>query len=106
MGILRSGEFAALRWDETDAAAPLGDVLRVHEWSYVRGLQAACAAIPDDPAAMGHLDADTAISHGTFSAALVAAGCVCRAIDQVMAGQVGPEPWHAGWASNGSFPLH
>ncbi len=87
-GILRSEEFAGLTWDAVDAPAPLGDVLRVHEWAYVRSLEAACAAIANSPEAVGLLDADTAVSHQTLHAARVAAGCVCRAIDKVMAGEV------------------
>lgn len=60
----------------------------MHEWSYVRGLQRACAGLPEEASAVGSLDADTAISAGTFRAALVAAGAVCRAVDRVMAGEV------------------
>ena len=63
-------------------------MLRVHEWAYVRSIESACAAIPDSLDTVGLLDADTAISRGTFRAALVAAGCVCRAIDKLMAGEV------------------
>jgi len=37
---------------------------------------------------VGHLDGDTAISAGTFGAALSAAGAVCRAVDRVVAGEV------------------
>ena len=54
----------------------------------MRSLQHACASISEDRAAIGRLDADTAISNGTFRAALAAAGAVCRGVDQVMAGQV------------------
>ena len=57
----------------------------VRLWS--GGMQA-CMALPDSPAEVGNLDADTGISHGTFQAALVAAGAVCRAIDVVLTGQV------------------
>lgn len=89
-GILRTAEFAErLQWQEQARPAPLADILRVHEWAYVRQLQRLCAAIPDDPAAIGQLDGDTAVSHGTFRAALVAAGAVCDAVDQVVSGQVG-----------------
>ncbi|KAK9809002.1 hypothetical protein WJX72_007747 [[Myrmecia] bisecta] len=87
-GILRSDEFRQLPVDEASTPAPLADILRVHEWNYVLGIQRRCAAIPDNPAAIGHLDGDTAISRGTFGAALAAAGAVCRAIDRVMAGEV------------------
>lgn len=39
-GILRSAEFqGGLRWDEGSKRAALGDVLRVHDWNYVRRIQ-------------------------------------------------------------------
>lgn len=66
----------------------MADILRVHDWSYVRSIQHLCASIPDVPSVVGHLDADTAISHGTFRAAQVAVGGICRAVDQVVSGQV------------------
>ena len=87
-GILRSAEFTALQWEEECTAAPLADVLRVHDWNYIKHLQAKCNAIPAQEAAIGRLDMDTAISHASFAAALVAAGAVCRAIDAVVNQQV------------------
>ena len=51
-------------------------------------LQGICSAIPDDPAAIGQLDPDTALSRGTWSAALAAVGACCYAIDCVMTGKV------------------
>ncbi|KAL3144011.1 hypothetical protein ABBQ32_003818 [Trebouxia sp. C0010 RCD-2024] len=87
-GILRSAEFSNLQWDERSQPGCMADILRVHDWSYVRSIQHLCASIPDVPSVVGHLDADTAISHGTFRAAQVAAGGICRAVDQVVSGQV------------------
>jgi Histone deacetylase domain/Ankyrin repeats (3 copies) len=89
-GILRSEEFAALAWHEEPRCAPIGDVLRVHEWVYVRSIKHACEAIPDSPGATANLDGDTAVSHGTFRAALAAVGGVCEAIDRVVKGEVPP----------------
>jgi hypothetical protein len=43
MGVLRAGEFAGLPWDEASPHAPLADVLRVHDWAYVRKLQVSYA---------------------------------------------------------------
>ncbi|KAK9865158.1 hypothetical protein WJX84_010261 [Apatococcus fuscideae] len=86
-GILRSAEFASLQWEDQCPPAPLADVLRVHDWSYIRHLQAKCGAIPDLPESVGRLDMDTAISNASFSTALVAAGAVCRAVDAVLKGQ-------------------
>jgi acetoin utilization deacetylase AcuC-like enzyme len=40
---------------------------------------------------IGHLDGDTTVSHGSFAAALHAAGSVCQAIDLVVNGEVGRE---------------
>lgn len=54
--MLRCEEFeGALRWDEAPKAAPLGDILRIHDWAYVRRIQARllavalCAAAPAAP---------------------------------------------------------
>ena len=44
--------------------------------------------LAEGAAPVGHLDGDTAISAGTFGAALAAAGAVCRAVDRVIAGEV------------------
>ena len=56
--------------------------------------QAVCDSLPDDPEAIGHLDGDTAVSRGTFAAALAAAGATCAAVDEVMAGRVSePLAW-------------
>jgi acetoin utilization deacetylase AcuC-like enzyme/ankyrin repeat protein len=103
-GILRTCDFEdALRWDERPRRAPMGDILRVHNWAYVRKIQAVCQGIDDDPSEVGHLDPDTAISHRTFSAALAAAGAVTHAVDEVVTGRarnvfcaVRPPGHHAG----------
>ena len=87
-GILRSSEFSTLEWNETSRRGCMADILRVHEWSYVRSLQHMCASIPDIPAVVGHLDGDTAISNGTFRAALAAVGGICNAVDRVVKGEV------------------
>lgn len=42
-GILRSSEFEGLHWDEEDRFAPLGDILKVHEWTYIRQIQVSCS---------------------------------------------------------------
>ncbi len=103
-GILRTCDFEdALRWDERPRKAPMGDILRVHNWAYVRKIQAVCQGIEDDPSEVGHLDPDTAISHRTFAAALAAAGAVTHAVDEVVTGRarnvfcaVRPPGHHAG----------
>jgi acetoin utilization deacetylase AcuC-like enzyme len=133
LGILRSHDFKDLRWDTGGGCASIGDVLRVHDWAYVRDLQNACATLassgaadadassgagsdgtagggpppsngaanvaPAKPEAIGHLDGDTAISGGSFRAALAAAGAVIRAVDSVVAGEVRARPCIASIAS-------
>ncbi|BDA44253.1 probable type-2 histone deacetylase 2 at C-terminar half [Coccomyxa sp. Obi] len=86
LGILRSTEFADLQWETQPPHARISDILRVHEWSYVRELQNACAALGEHD--LGHLDGDTAISAGSFRAALAAAGAVIAAVDRVVKQQV------------------
>ena len=87
-GILRSAEFEGLVWDEEPHQAAMSDVLRVHEWAYVRRLQNRCAALADEPTAIGFMDGDTAFSRDTFNAALAAAGASCCAVDRVISGEV------------------
>lgn len=38
-GILRTDEFSGLRWEEGSRRAALADVMRVHEWNYVKRIQ-------------------------------------------------------------------
>jgi len=56
----------------------------------VRGLLAACSAVPDKPASVGRLDPDTTVSHHSGLAALKAAGAVCTAVDRILARKVRP----------------
>jgi acetoin utilization deacetylase AcuC-like enzyme len=106
-GSLRSRDLRdRLSWISHDALAPISDVLRVHEWTYARQVQRRCEGLDADAEAdsgRSHLDPDTVISHGTYRAALGAAGAVCRAIDEVLGGRarnafcpVRPPGHHAG----------
>ncbi|GFR42160.1 hypothetical protein Agub_g3012, partial [Astrephomene gubernaculifera] len=104
-GILHNHEFSdLLHWRTRGIPqAAMVDVLKCHEWSYVRDIVKACEALPDSPASVGSLDPDTAISRGSMRAALAAAGAVCAAVDEVVAGRarnafcaVRPPGHHAG----------
>jgi acetoin utilization deacetylase AcuC-like enzyme/ankyrin repeat protein len=108
-GILRAeslSEGLKLQWVDQPgmiAPCPMSDVLRVHDWPYVRRLERACAELPEDDDAIGRLDADTAVSRGTYAAALAAAGAVVHAVDAVLSGEarnafcaVRPPGHHAG----------
>uniref|UniRef100_A0A6S8IVI8 Histone deacetylase domain-containing protein n=1 Tax=Dunaliella tertiolecta TaxID=3047 RepID=A0A6S8IVI8_DUNTE len=109
-GILHAREFAHASWETKGVASvAISDVLRCHEWSYVRGLLATCSALPNDPTKIGRLDPDTTVSHLSGLAALKAAGAVCTAVDRILAGQarsvfcpVRPPGHHAG--PTGSVP--
>ncbi|KFM25821.1 Type-2 histone deacetylase 2 [Auxenochlorella protothecoides] len=47
LGALRGAEAGPVLWDEAGKRVALGDLLRVHDWSYVRGIQRACEDLPD-----------------------------------------------------------
>jgi acetoin utilization deacetylase AcuC-like enzyme len=87
-GVLRSSDiFPDLLWVPNARAATISDVLRVHEWSYVRLLQSQCeraSADVEKENGIVNLDGDTTVSHLSYSAAMHAAGAVCEAVDLVM----------------------
>lgn len=102
-GILRGGEFSRMVWQNHSRRAAISDVLKCHEYEYVEKISQMCAAIPDHPSAIAHLDADTAISRWSFESAMRAAGSVCEAVDKVVNGDhrnafcaVRPPGHHAG----------
>jgi acetoin utilization deacetylase AcuC-like enzyme/ankyrin repeat protein len=106
-GALRASEFVpsgrVTLDEEVECAAELGDVLRCHEWAYVRSLQNAIRGVPDAPGVVGSLDGDTAVAAGSWRAALSAAGAVTAAVDAVVRGTarnafcaVRPPGHHAG----------
>lgn len=112
-GILRSGEFENVDIVSEVRPATMADVLRVHEYPYVRKIQRICERIPDwntsPKGALGTIDGDTEVCHNSFSAALCAAGAVVEAVDRVVAGSaekvfcaVRPPGHHAG--PNGPVP--
>lgn len=81
----------------------MSDVLKVHDYDYVQNISLICSQLPDHPNALGNLDADTTISRWSFESALRAAGSVCDAVDNIMAGDfrnafcaVRPPGHHAG----------
>ena len=83
-GSLRTAEFQNLRVVDHVTACPLTDVLRVHDWSYIKRVIEAAAAVP--AGAMARLDkGDTNVSAESWAAALKAAGAVVHAMDLVCA---------------------
>lgn len=107
IGILNSNSFnTKLDWCVLESVAEISDILRVHEWSYIRKLQSKCSQLNPDPeeqSGLTELDGDTTVSHKTFEAAMAAAGAVCKAVDSVVNGAhanafcaVRPPGHHAG----------
>ena len=112
-GILRGAEFAGVDIVSDVKPATMADVLRVHEYPYVRKIQRVCERIPEwtssTQGALGTIDGDTEVCRGSFGAALCAAGAVVEAVDRVVAGSaervfcaVRPPGHHAG--PNGPVP--
>ena len=114
---LSSAEFEALQWHGAAAApaAPITDVLRVHELAYIEHLRARVAAAGERAAADvdggAKLDCDTMLTRGSLQAALVAAGAACAAVDAVMRGEsrtalcvVRPPGHHVGYRGAVSAP--
>ena len=77
-GILRSAEFSGVEMVSEVRPATMADVLRVHEYPYVRKIQRICERIPDwntsPNGALGTIDGDTEVCHDSFTAALCARG--------------------------------
>lgn len=75
--------FEEMKLETTPAReAEMEELLRVHPQKYIDAVQ---DAVPDRGQA--YLDADTAMSPGSWDAAVHAAGAVCQAVDDVLAGK-------------------
>ncbi|QDZ21400.1 putative histone deacetylase [Chloropicon primus] len=89
-GILTSSEFTAngaYLWEHNPPKAKMSDVLRVHEWHYIKHVKDVCEGLSEDGNdvdGIGSLDGDTQISRFTFDAAFVAAGASIMAVDKLM----------------------
>lgn len=90
-GVLRGNDLSHnLQYLEAKKAA-ISDVLRVHDWSYIKRIQQVCSQVSpnvESSNGIGHLDGDTAISNLSFLAALHACGAVCDGVDLVVKKQV------------------
>ena len=80
--ILEDERFAALL-RENAPQAPLEAIARCHPMDYIEAIR---DATPE--AGLAYLDGDTAMSPGSFEAALRAAGGALRAVDEVMAANI------------------
>ena len=89
-GVLRRAAFKSCSWLTDAAAANMAQILRVHEYSYVRRLLRVCGTVDDtqEPGKhdIAHVDPDTAVSRASFAAATAAAGGAIAAVDAVASG--------------------
>lgn len=109
-GVLRSDEFAGIEWRDGDECdpAPISALLRVHDYSYLRHIQAKCKEAAPPPqtstlmagkkdkaetkipfegrAPAGYLDADTCVSPDTWGVVKQVAGAAMEAVDCVDSG--------------------
>ena len=89
-------------WCDEGPRVHIADVLRVHEYAYIKKLQEGCARV--EPGKVVSLDGDTTVSRESFVAAMHAAGSVCAAVDRVCGGcnrnafcAIRPPGHHAGY---------
>lgn len=84
-GSLKTNEFQNLRLVESAPLCPIADVVRVHEWAYIRKIMSIVDSL-SSTSAMARLDkGDTNITAESWRAALKASGCVLQAMDLVCA---------------------
>jgi acetoin utilization deacetylase AcuC-like enzyme len=79
-GILRGKQCnPLLSWRELHRPAAMADILRCHDYGYVRTLMDFCGGLGDTE--IGKMDPDTTVSRESYNAATEAAGMVCEAVD-------------------------
>lgn len=84
-GTLRTTEFDEVTMDGAAPRCAIADVLRVHEYAYVKRIEDLCAGLEGDT--LGSLDPDTTVSAASFDAAMHAAGAVCEGVRRVCSGE-------------------
>ena len=92
LGILKSRCLSdRVAWSVTQPAKFV-DILRVHDFHYVRALKQLCESIPAGGEALAEIDGDTTISRKSFSAAMHAAGSVCNGVDILLCDDAEKKP--------------
>ena len=89
-GTLRAKEFKDVEYVSEVEPAAWVDILRCHEYAYLKKVQKACERLPDVrilPQAIGTIDGDTAVCSQSFNAALAAAGATIEAVERVVSGE-------------------
>lgn len=91
-GTLRGKDFKSLNVEYVSEVEPAAwvDVLRCHEYAYLKKVQRICDKLPDIrmvPRAIGTIDGDTAVCSQSFNAALSAAGATIEAVERIISGE-------------------
>ena len=91
-GTLRGKDFKSLNVEYVSEVEPAAwvDVLRCHEYAYLKKVQRICDKLPDirmAPRAIGTIDGDTAVCSQSFNAALSAAGATIEAVERIVSGE-------------------
>ena len=92
-GTLRAADFSEspnVSIDTTESPAQMVDVLRCHEYNYIKKVQKICESLPDvriHSGAIGTIDGDTTVCSHSFHAALCAAGAAIKAVDAIVIGE-------------------
>lgn len=91
-GTLRGKDFKSLNVEYVSEVEPAAwvDVLRCHEYAYLKKVQRICDKLPDIrmvPRAIGTIDGDTAVCSQSFNAALSAAGATIEAVERIVSGE-------------------
>jgi acetoin utilization deacetylase AcuC-like enzyme len=98
--LFREKPFSALPLIQAQEAE-LEWIYRAHDEKYVMALE---TAMPED--GFNYADADTVLSPGTWQAALHAAGAVCQAVNDVLAGKCDRAFCAARPPGHHAFPVH
>ena len=69
---------------ESVVPANIGDVLKVHDYRYIKTVIAKCQAINPDWENLARYDRDSSLSSESWNAALLSAGAIIEACDKVM----------------------
>ncbi|KAF8822347.1 histone deacetylase HDAC5 [Cardiosporidium cionae] len=89
-GIFRSDAFNWLEWEDNPKNVRLSDILRVHDWGYLKKLRNRVAEVDQAWCEGGRepalADGDTPVTPHSWDAALSAAGSVIAATDAVCSG--------------------
>jgi acetoin utilization deacetylase AcuC-like enzyme len=84
-GSLMTDEFSDLTWKVSVNPASIADIIRVHEYSYIKRLQDFISKLT--PGSLpSRFDVDTRVTSESFQSALHAAGAVIDAVDSVLQG--------------------